>query len=134
EFIFGQVHHPLLVVELVALPDLPEAELVRPGEDRRIELAEGAPERFGLRALRPGAQRAAAGRDLARSLAGVHAGSMSKSRLAYDSGVAVPTTMQAWSVAELGAPADVLRRVELPVPEPEEGELLIAVAATALNF
>ncbi|WP_240644092.1 NADPH:quinone oxidoreductase family protein [Antribacter gilvus] len=45
-----------------------------------------------------------------------------------------PTTMRAWQVVRHGEPKDVLEQVELPVPEPGPGELLVRVRAVAVNF
>jgi NADPH2:quinone reductase len=42
--------------------------------------------------------------------------------------------MRAWQVAELGEPAEVLKFVELPVPTPGPGEVVVRVAAVACNF
>ena len=42
--------------------------------------------------------------------------------------------MRAWRVHELGEPADVMRLDEVPEPEAGPGEVLIDVAAAALNF
>lgn len=42
--------------------------------------------------------------------------------------------MPAWIVPRFGAPADVLRRDEVPVPVPGDGEVLVEVACTGLNF
>lgn len=42
--------------------------------------------------------------------------------------------MRAWQVAELGEPADVLKLVDVPDPEPGPGQLLVRVAAAACNF
>lgn len=42
--------------------------------------------------------------------------------------------MRAWQVTELGAPADALRLVEVPDPEPGPGGVLVRVEACALNF
>jgi NADPH2:quinone reductase len=43
-------------------------------------------------------------------------------------------TMRAWQVTRQGAPAEVLELVELPVPEPGPGQVLVRVAAAACNF
>src|SRR3954466_15741933 len=48
--------------------------------------------------------------------------------------MSVPEKMTAWQVGELGDPADVLRRVEVPVPQPGAGQVLVQVYSTALNF
>jgi NADPH2:quinone reductase len=42
--------------------------------------------------------------------------------------------MKAWQVAEHGEPEDVLRLVDVDVPEPGPGQLLVKVKAAALNF
>ncbi|WP_246508255.1 NADPH:quinone oxidoreductase family protein [Actinocrinis puniceicyclus] len=42
--------------------------------------------------------------------------------------------MKAWQVTELGAPRQALRPAQLPRPEPGPGQLLVRVAASALNF
>jgi NADPH2:quinone reductase len=42
--------------------------------------------------------------------------------------------MKAWQVAEHGEPEDVLRLVDVEVPEPGPGQLLVRVLAAALNF
>ena len=42
--------------------------------------------------------------------------------------------MKAWRVHEYGAPAEVLTLDDVDVPEPADGELLVRVAATTLNF
>ncbi len=42
--------------------------------------------------------------------------------------------MDAWQVLELGDPAEVLRRVEVPLPSPAPGQVLVEVRSTALNF
>lgn len=42
--------------------------------------------------------------------------------------------MRAWSVPELGRPADVMRLTELPTPVPGHGQVAIRVAACALGF
>jgi NADPH2:quinone reductase len=42
--------------------------------------------------------------------------------------------MRAWQVAELGEPAEVLKCVELPVPTPGPGQVVVRVAAVACNF
>jgi len=44
----------------------------------------------------------------------------------------LPATMTAIEIAEFGGP-EVLRPVERPVPSPEAGEILIAVAAAGIN-
>lgn len=44
------------------------------------------------------------------------------------------TTMRAWQVDRNGEPADVLTLVDLPLPEPGPGQLLVRVRAAALNF
>jgi NADPH2:quinone reductase len=46
----------------------------------------------------------------------------------------VPDKMAAWQVGDLGDPADVLRQVEVPVPQPGPGQVLVEVYSTALNF
>src|SRR3954466_11479908 len=48
--------------------------------------------------------------------------------------MSVPDRMTAWEVGELGDPADVLRQVEVPVPQPGPGQVLVEVFSTALNF
>jgi NADPH2:quinone reductase len=42
--------------------------------------------------------------------------------------------MRAWQVVEHGEPEAALRLVEKPVPEPNPGQILVAVRAAALNF
>lgn len=42
--------------------------------------------------------------------------------------------MRAWRVHELGEPESVLRLEDVPPPEPRQGEVLVEVAAAALNF
>ncbi len=42
--------------------------------------------------------------------------------------------MRAWLADEFGAPADVLRMAEVEAPEPEPGEVQIAVEAITINF
>ncbi|MCP9946654.1 NADPH:quinone oxidoreductase family protein [Streptomyces somaliensis] len=42
--------------------------------------------------------------------------------------------MKAWRVTELGEPADVLDLVEVEVPEPAAGQVLVRVLASAANF
>jgi len=44
------------------------------------------------------------------------------------------TALKAWQVPVHGEPADVLKRVEVPTPEPGPGQVLVKVLATALNF
>ncbi len=46
----------------------------------------------------------------------------------------IATSMQAWQVTKLGEPTDVLRQVELAVPEPGPGQVLIEVWSSGLNF
>ena len=46
----------------------------------------------------------------------------------------LPERMDAWQVTDLGDPAEVLRRVEVPVPRPGQGQVLVEVWSTALNF
>jgi NADPH2:quinone reductase len=46
----------------------------------------------------------------------------------------VPGTMQAWQVVRYGDPASALERHEIPVPQPGPGEILVRVAACALNY
>ena len=46
----------------------------------------------------------------------------------------LPERMEAWQVTDLGDPAEVLRRVEVPVPRPGQGQVLVEVWSTALNF
>ncbi|GAB4070499.1 NADPH:quinone oxidoreductase family protein [Angustibacter speluncae] len=45
-----------------------------------------------------------------------------------------PAQMQAWQVVVHGSPADALRLQEVEVPRPGAGQVLLRVAATALNF
>lgn len=42
--------------------------------------------------------------------------------------------MRAWQVGELGEPRDVLRLVEVPVPDPGPAQLLVRVLAAPANF
>ena len=42
--------------------------------------------------------------------------------------------MRAWQVAALGEPVDVMRAVQVPIPEVGAGHLRVRVLATALNF
>ncbi len=46
----------------------------------------------------------------------------------------IATSMRAWQVPALGEPAEVMQLVELPVPEPGPGQVLVEVWAGALNF
>ncbi len=48
--------------------------------------------------------------------------------------MSLPEQMRAWQVLVHGSPADALRLVEVPVPRPGPGQVLLRVAATALNF
>src|SRR4051812_5389054 len=48
--------------------------------------------------------------------------------------MSVPDRMTAWQVADLGDPADVLRRVVVPVPQPGPGQGLVEVCSTGLTF
>src|SRR3954467_12125348 len=48
--------------------------------------------------------------------------------------MSVPDKMTAWQVGALGDPADVLRQVAVPVPQPGPGQVLVEVYSTALNF
>jgi len=48
--------------------------------------------------------------------------------------VSLPTTMQAWQVVRHADPAQALERREVPVPAPAAGQVLVQVAACALNF
>jgi NADPH:quinone reductase-like Zn-dependent oxidoreductase len=43
-------------------------------------------------------------------------------------------TMRAWQVHEHGSPADVLRLVDLAVPQPGPGEIRVRVAAAAIGM
>ncbi len=49
-------------------------------------------------------------------------------------GASVPADMVAWQVQAIGEPAEVLQQVEVPVPEPGPGEVLVQVWAATLNF
>jgi NADPH2:quinone reductase len=42
--------------------------------------------------------------------------------------------MRAWQLTEYGEPKDVLQPAELPTPAPRDGELLIRVLASSVNF
>jgi NADPH:quinone reductase len=42
--------------------------------------------------------------------------------------------VKAWRVHQLGEPQDVLRLEDVPDPEPDAGQLLVRVAAAAVNF
>ncbi len=42
--------------------------------------------------------------------------------------------MKAWQVTRNGEPGDVMALVDVPEPEPAEGQLLVRVCAAALNF
>jgi NADPH2:quinone reductase len=42
--------------------------------------------------------------------------------------------MRAWQLSELGQPQDVLRLEQLPEPEPGEGQVLVRVLASPINF
>lgn len=44
------------------------------------------------------------------------------------------TQMKAWQIQELGEPRDVLRLVDLPVPQPGPGQVAVRVLGAALNF
>lgn len=46
----------------------------------------------------------------------------------------VPTTMRAWQVVQHGDPAQALERLEVEVPRPGSGQVLVQVSACALNF
>lgn len=48
--------------------------------------------------------------------------------------MSLPERMQAWQVVVHGSPADALRLQEVEVPRPGAGQVLLRVAATALNF
>src|SRR3954447_22149903 len=48
--------------------------------------------------------------------------------------MSAPDRMTAWEVGDLGDPADVLRQVEVPVPQPGPGQVLVEVYSTALTF
>ena len=48
--------------------------------------------------------------------------------------MSTPTTMRAWRLHEYGDPLEVLRIEEVPVPEPEAGELLVQVQAIPMNL
>ena len=48
--------------------------------------------------------------------------------------MSLPERMQAWQVTELGDPAEVLVRADVPVPRPAPGQVLVEVWSTALNF
>lgn len=46
----------------------------------------------------------------------------------------VPETMTAWRVEQLGSPSEAMVLGEAPVPEPGRGQVLVRVAAAALQF
>jgi NADPH2:quinone reductase len=46
----------------------------------------------------------------------------------------VPDTMSAWRVERLGSPSEAMAFGDAPVPEPGRGQVLVQVAAAALNF
>lgn len=46
----------------------------------------------------------------------------------------MPQTMRTWQVTSLGEPRDALELVEVPVRTPGPGEVLVRVAAVAVNF
>ena len=48
--------------------------------------------------------------------------------------VEIGKTMTAWTVPELGEPAEVMSLREVPVPEPGPGEVLVDVWSAGLNF
>lgn len=48
--------------------------------------------------------------------------------------MSLPATMRAWQVVRHGEPSDALERREVPVPVPGTGQVLVEVAACALNF
>ncbi len=48
--------------------------------------------------------------------------------------MSVPDRMRAWQVHVHGTPAEALRLDEVDVPRPDAGQVLLRVAATALNF
>jgi NADPH2:quinone reductase len=48
--------------------------------------------------------------------------------------MSLPDKMAAWQVTELGDPAEALRQVDVPVPQPAPGQVLVEVRSTALNF
>ena len=42
--------------------------------------------------------------------------------------------MKAWRVSELGEPGQVMSLHEVPVPQPDSGQLLVRVLGAAANF
>ncbi|MFZ0161639.1 MAG: NADPH:quinone oxidoreductase family protein [Kineosporiaceae bacterium] len=46
----------------------------------------------------------------------------------------IATSMQAWQVTELGEPVEVMHQLEIAVPEPGPGQVLIEVWSAGLNF
>ena len=48
--------------------------------------------------------------------------------------MALPERMTAWQVPDLGDPADVLRRVEVPVPSPGPDQVLVEVHSVGVSF
>jgi NADPH2:quinone reductase len=50
------------------------------------------------------------------------------------SAVTIPQTMRAWQLQEYGEPLDVLELVEVEVPTPNAGELLVQVQAIPMNL
>ena len=51
-----------------------------------------------------------------------------------DQSRALPETMRAWRVHRYGKPSTALQLDDIPVPQPQAGEVLVRVRSAALNF